>query len=55
VQVLAEHSFNGMAQAMEMLMNECGKIARIWGLSASCGFVVSSDRLNFRPAKRKTI
>ena len=28
VQVLAEHGFDGMAQAMELLFNECMKIER---------------------------
>ncbi len=28
VQVLAEHGFDGMAQAMELLINECMKIER---------------------------
>ncbi len=28
VQALAEHGFDGMAQAMELLINECMKIER---------------------------
>src|SRR4051812_20901355 len=34
VQVLAEHGFDGMAQAMELLINECMKIERQQALGA---------------------
>ena len=34
VQVLAEHGFDGMAQAMELFINECMKIERQQALGA---------------------
>ena len=57
VQVLAEHGFDGMAQAMELLINECMKIERQQALGVG-PYQRSEARLGqangFKPRRLKT-
>ena len=57
VQVLAEHGFDGMAHAMELLINECMKIERQQALGAG-PYQRSQARLGqangFKPKRLKT-
>jgi putative transposase len=57
VQVLAEHGFDGMAQAMELLINECMKIERQQALGAG-PYQRSESRRGqangFKPRRLKT-
>ena len=55
VQVLAEHGFDGMAQAMELLINECMKIERQQALGAGPYQRSQARRGQANGFKRKTL
>jgi transposase-like protein len=57
VQVLAEHGFDGMAQAMELLINECMKIERQQALGVGPyqrGLARHGQANGFKPKRLKT-
>jgi putative transposase len=57
VQVLAEHGFDGMAQAMELLINECMKIERQQALGVvpyQRGEALRGQANGFKPKRLKT-
>ena len=57
VQVLAEHGFDGMAQAMELLFNECMKIERQQSLGVGAyqrGEARRGQANGFKPRRLKT-